>query len=83
MATNLTAECKAGYQAPITDRPPYLFSSAAWLGFMAGRQVAAMSGIKRASMGRGYTVNIETTGGNRVVVAFAKPDLTTMTVTRL
>jgi hypothetical protein len=83
MATDLTAECKAGYDATPDTRPPFLFSSPSWFAFRAGREVRGMSGIKRCRMGRGYTVNIETMGGNKVVVSFAKYDLTTVTVTRL
>jgi hypothetical protein len=83
MATDLTTECKQGYEAPSGSRAPFLYSSPAWLAFMAGQNVRGMSGIKRCRMGRGYTVNVETAGGNKVVVSFAKNDLTTVTVNRL
>lgn len=83
MATDLTSECKAGYEAAADTNPPYFYSSAAWMGFKAGQAVSAMSGVRRCRMGRGYTVNVDTTGGNRVVVTFDKTNMHKITINRL
>ncbi|RVT96285.1 hypothetical protein EOD42_14335 [Rhodovarius crocodyli] len=82
MPTDLTAECLAGYDAPKGAACPYMFSSSSWLAWMAGRRVAGMSRPTACRSSRGYSVRIKTAGGSQVLVAFAGPDLTEITMDR-
>lgn len=67
MATNLTAECKAGYEQGFTANGfadnPYLFSSDSWLAFIAGQKLAGISGVKSCHKSRGYSVKVASTSG--------------------
>lgn len=62
---------------------PYLFSSACWLAFEAGRALSAVSAVTGARMSRGYSVRATTRGGNTFVVAFTGARLETVNVNRL
>lgn len=67
MATDLTTECKAGYEQGFTANGfadnPYLFSSDCWLAFIAGQKLAGISGVKSCRKSRGYSVKVISTSG--------------------
>lgn len=77
MATELTDNARAGWETagPVwgVDRGtnPHLHSSACWFGFEAGKALGKAGYTKpiKATMGRGYTVNVWT-AVNRFRVAF-------------
>ncbi len=76
MATIITEQAQAGY---IVEHPatysggtnPHLWSSANWFGFEAGRAMGRCAYTKpiKATMGRGYQVNVWT-ASNRFLVTF-------------
>jgi hypothetical protein len=84
MATKLTDECKAGAAArtAMNVDVPYLFSSDSWLAYRAGQQIRGMSGIRRCTKSRGYSVRIETTGGSLIIATFEGRDLGIITIER-
>lgn len=67
MATNLTAECKAGY-ADMNARNPYLFSSDSWVAFAAGQKLYGISGVRKCYKSRGYSVRVESVSNTTYVV---------------
>lgn len=76
MATIITDEAQAGYtvEHPTTysgGSNPHLHSSAAWFGFEAGKAMGRCAYTKpiKATMGRGYKVNVWTVA-NRFVISF-------------
>lgn len=72
MATDLTKEAQAGQRAEIYGDAltPHIFSSPAWLGFMAGRQLVDNSAIVKAAMSRGLSVRLETCLGAKFIIKF-------------
>ena len=81
MATILTTEARSG-QAGVELTPPPLWSSPSDLAWRAGRAVAGMSDIVKATQGRSYSVNLWTAGNTKCVVRFSGRDLSTVTVDR-
>lgn len=76
MTTVITEEAQAGYtvEHPATysgGANPHLYSSAKWFGFEAGRAMGRCAYTKpiKATMGRGYQVNVWT-AANRFRVSF-------------
>lgn len=88
MATILTEPAQAGYD-PTTDgtiKPnPYLFSSPSFYAFEAGRRMWAMGFTRpiKATMGRGYTVNLWTASNQFKATFPGDSDLRQTIVTRL
>ncbi len=70
MATVITEAARSGYRDP-TNKNPFLESSPAWYGFEAGREHrrSGRTEITKATMGRGYSVNLETQS-TRLVAQF-------------
>jgi len=71
MATIITEAARSGYRDP-TNKNPFPHSSPAWYGFEAGRthRRSGRTEIIKATMGRGYTVNLETASRMRLVAKF-------------
>lgn len=86
MATDLTDEAQAGQKAArgvnLPALPPYMFSSPAWLGYMAGTWVAEHSDVVNATAGRGYSVNVLIAGSEALIVSFSGKDLETVRIER-
>lgn len=86
MATDLTDEAQAGQKAArgvnIPTLPPYMFSSPAWLGYMAGTWLAPYSDVVNATAGRGYSVNATTACSGEFLVSFSGKELETVEVER-
>lgn len=79
----LTDDAQAGQRAARNNVAivPRLYSSPAWMAFMAGKQLSEASEILRARMSRGYSVKLET-ASNTYIVHFDKRDLHKITVER-
>lgn len=77
---NLKSEATQGYNAG--NKPdavnPFIWSSASWLAFEAGRLLwqRGATAPYTAKIGRGYSINIESNGGNLFVFKFQGKDLT-------
>ena len=61
-----------GFNGDLEGDAPGYFSSAVWLAFVAGRQVAKFYERKpiRCAMSRGYSVKIEIEDGTRLLIEF-------------
>ena len=72
----MLGECVRGYRGADCSAP--YFSSAAWLAFVAGQQLAkfGVSSPFMCAMSRGFSVKIETYGGSRWIVKFIGNKLT-------
>ena len=62
MASNLTPQAIEGWRAHYAPTNPYLFSSPNWYAWEAGQALHRTGRCvpTKASMGRGYSVNVET-----------------------
>ncbi len=80
--TDLLKEVLEGYAALPRTTNPYLYSSPAYLGFRAGQALVGFSIPKKARMSRGYSVRVETGGGNIITVKFSGESLRIVDIVR-